>query len=67
MALSAQKVPDLPAPFATPDAANPPKIVPRPDAAKLTLPPGFKAEEYASGFARPRFMLQGPAVEVLVS
>lgn len=63
----AQKVPDLPAPFATPDAVNPPKIIARPDAAKLTLPAGFSAEEYAAGLERPRFILIGPGGEVLVT
>ena len=62
-----QKVPDLPPPFATPDAANPAKVVARPDAAQLTLPSGFTAEEYATGFQRPRFMLQGASGEVLVT
>ena len=67
VALAQKKVPDLPAPFATPDAANPPKVIPRPDAASLTLPAGFSAEEYAAGFERPRFMLQGPGGEVLIT
>ena len=62
-----QKAPTLPAPFATPDSANPPKVIPRPDAAKLTLPSGFVAEEYAADLIRPRFMLLGPSGEVLVS
>lgn len=62
-----QKVPDLPAPYATPDAANPGKLIARPEAAKLTLPAGFTAEEYASGLQKPRFMLQGPRGEVLVT
>ncbi|HEY3740486.1 MAG TPA: PQQ-dependent sugar dehydrogenase [Bryobacteraceae bacterium] len=67
-ALPAQtKVPDLPAPFATPDARNPPKVIARPDAAKLSVPAGFKVKEYASGFSRPRFMLEGPGGEVLIT
>lgn len=67
-ALPAQhKAPDLPAPYATPDAANPGKMIARPEASKLTLPVGFTAEEYASGLQKPRFMLQGPSGEVLVT
>ncbi len=31
------------------------------------MPKGFVIEEYASGFARPRMMVQGPGGEVLVS
>ncbi len=65
--LSAQTRRPLPAPFATPDAANPGKMVPKPEAAKLTLPAGFSAEEYAGGLQKPRFMLQGPGGELLVT
>ena len=61
------QIKDLPAPFATPDAANPGKMVPKPDSAKLTMPAGFSVEEYAAGFQKPRFMLEGPAGEVLVT
>ena len=67
MGALAQKAPTLPPPYATPDAANPPRIIPRPDAAKLTLPAGFSAEEYAAGLAKPRYMALGPSGEVLVS
>jgi len=63
----AQKMPDLPAPFATPSAANGPKIIPRPDAAKFTVPAGFTVEEYAAGLQKPRVMLVGPGGEVLVT
>ncbi len=59
--------PKLPAPFATPSAANGPKIVERPDGARLELPKGFEVEEYAAGFQRPRFMLNGPDDQVLLS
>ena len=66
--LSAQvKSPDLPAPFATPDTANPGKLTVRPETAKLKLPAGFSAEEYAAGFQKPRYMVQGPSGEVLVT
>lgn len=57
----------LPSPYATPSAANPPKVVARPDSAKLNVPAGFSALEYASGFDRPRYMAQGPGGEILVS
>ena len=57
----------LPAPYATPSASNGPKIIPRPKGADINLPKGFVAEEYASGFGRPRFMAAGPHGEVLLS
>src|SRR5580700_11374944 len=64
---SAQSNAALPAPYATPSVNNGPKIIPRPDGAKVKVPTGFVVEEYASGFARPRFMVEGPGGEVLVS
>jgi glucose/arabinose dehydrogenase len=51
----------------TPPNANPPTIVPRPAGAQIKAPPGFSVDEYAAGFARPRFMVEGPGGEVLVS
>ena len=57
----------LPTPYATPSASNGAKIVPRPKGADLKLPKGFVAEEYATGFDRPRFMAAGPHGEVLLS
>lgn len=59
--------PKLPAPFATPSTANPPKVVPLPDAAPLTVPAGFTITEYASGLAKPRIMLEVAPGTVLVS
>jgi glucose/arabinose dehydrogenase len=59
--------PTLPPPFHTPSADNRPKVIPRPDGAELHLPEGFGIDVYAEGFERPRFMLQGPNKEILVS
>ena len=50
-----------------PPISNGPVIVPRPAGARITVPPGFSVEEYASGFARPRFMVEGAGGEVIVS
>jgi glucose/arabinose dehydrogenase len=57
----------LPPPFETPAVNNPPIVIARPEGAKLNAPAGFHVEEYASGFQRPRFMVEGPGGEVLVS
>ncbi|HUQ93195.1 MAG TPA: PQQ-dependent sugar dehydrogenase [Bryobacteraceae bacterium] len=57
----------LPKPYQTPSATNRPKLVSRPDGVRLRVPQGFEIEEYASGFEKPRFMIQGPSGEVLVS
>ena len=58
---------NLPPPYATPSAKNAPKVISRPDGAQLKVPAGFTVEEFASGFAKPRIMVQGPGGEVLVS
>jgi glucose/arabinose dehydrogenase len=50
-----------------PPISNPPVIVPRPAGAQIKVPAGFSVDEYAAGFARPRFMVEGPGGEVLVS
>ena len=57
----------LPEPFATDSSNNGPRIIPRPEGAELTVPPGFQVEEYLSGFHRPRFMLFGPSGEILLT
>jgi glucose/arabinose dehydrogenase len=59
---------DLPAPFATPSVRNNATIVPKPEGATITAPPGFVVEEFMD-FAglRPRFMMLGPSNEILIS
>ena len=59
--------PKLPAPFATPSVNNPPHVVAKPGGAHLSVPAGFKVEVWAEGFQRPRFMLQAPGGEMLLS
>jgi glucose/arabinose dehydrogenase len=58
---------ELPAPGATPSVNNRPQVVDRPAGAELTVPQGFKIEEVASGFEKPRFMILGPTGELLMS
>src|SRR2546428_13179577 len=57
----------LPPPFATPSAGNPPIVTSRPAGAMLHLPPGFSISEYASGLDDPRAMLLLPNGDVLVA
>ena len=57
----------LPPPFATPSVNNGPRVVPKPEGAKLSVPQGFHAEVWAEGFQKPRFMLLGPSNELLLS
>src|SRR5262245_2990333 len=61
------KNPSLPKPFHTPSATNRPRVIARPDGLQLSVPQGFDVEVYAEGFQRPRFMLQGPNQEILLS
>jgi glucose/arabinose dehydrogenase len=46
---------------------NPPKLVPRPEGATLTLPPGFRAEIFAELFKRPRVAVEAPNGDVFVA
>ena len=57
----------LPPPFATKSVRNQPKVIPRPDGATLAVPKGFKIEEFATDFQRPRMMLLGPSNEILIT
>ncbi len=66
-AAAGQQNVQLPAPYATPSAANPPDVIARPPGAELHVPPGFRISEYAGGFSHPRFMLLGPRGEILLS
>lgn len=59
--------PKLPAPYHTPSASNGPKVVPQPNGVALKVPQGFSVSEFASGFAKPRYLLQGPSGEILLS
>jgi len=58
---------DLPAPFATSSAGNGPEIVPRPEHAWPQVPPGFKVEQYASGFDEPRLIRTAPNGDCFVA
>jgi len=57
----------LPPPFATPSVRNAPQVVQRPDGSQLSLPQGFRIDEFTSGFQRPRIMLYAPGGEILIS
>lgn len=59
--------PKLPPPYATPSASNAPKIIPQPSGVALRVPAGFTVSEFATGFAKPRYMVEGPKGEVLLS
>ena len=58
---------ELPPPYATGSSVNGPKLVRRPDGAKLQVPRGFKIEEYATGLQNPRFLLTAPNGDTFVA
>ena len=60
-------VADLPAPYATPSAANQSHIVPRPADASLQVPPGFQVRLFATGFEQPRELRTAPNGDVFVA
>jgi len=59
---------DLPPPFASPDAANPPEVVSRSAADRLVLPSGFAIGTYAEGgFDEPRWLALAPSGDVFLA
>ncbi len=62
------KLGDLPAPEVLTGPRNLSKVIPRPEGAELTLPPGFQISVYAEGdFQQPRGLLQAPNGDVFVA
>jgi len=57
----------LPPPYATPSADNGPHVIPRPAGAQLHVPAGFSVDVWAEDFERPRYMMQGPSGELILS
>jgi glucose/arabinose dehydrogenase len=58
----------LPKPFATPDAKNPPAVVPQPDGVTLKLPAGFTSNVFAEGgFKRMRWVAAAPNGDVFAT
>jgi glucose/arabinose dehydrogenase len=58
---------DLPAPFATAAAANPPTLVARPAGADLKVPAGFKVERLIAGLDNPRVLRIAPNGDIFVA
>jgi cytochrome c2 len=57
----------LPAPFASNSVANFPKLVPKPDGAKLSVPDGFKVDVFATTLDGPRAMRVAPNGDIFVT
>ena len=58
---------DLPQPYATRSARNESRVIVRPEGAKLSVPPGFTIEEWASDLDNPRIITVAPNGDVFVA
>jgi len=58
---------DMPAPYATPAAANSSQIVPRPAAAVPQAPKGFAVSAFATGLTNPRWLAVAPDGDVFLA
>jgi len=59
---------DLPKPFATESAGNPPQNVPRPENMWPLAPPGFKVEQYVTeGLVQPREVRAAPNGDIFLA
>jgi len=59
-------VSEIPKPYATKSARNPPSVVSAPEGAKPKVPDGFEVSLYASGFKQPRYLLVAPNDDLFV-
>ena len=58
---------DLPRPFATPSARNGPEVVSPPAGAHPFVPPGFRADVFASDLLGPRLLRVAPSGDLFVA
>ncbi len=58
---------DLPPPFATQSAGNGPQVVPQPEGAEPSVPPGFTVKKFAEGFHNPRLLRTAPNGDIFIA
>jgi glucose/arabinose dehydrogenase len=58
---------DLPAPFSTVSAGNPPKVVAKPADAGLSVPPHFAVRLFAEGLSGPRLLRTAPNGDIFIA
>ena len=61
------KLADLPAPFSTASAGNPPKVVAKPADAGLSVPPQFVVRLFATGLSGPRLLRTAPNGDIFIA
>ena len=62
-----RKITELPPPFATRSAANPPRVIAKPAAAAPKVPPGFQVELFAANLRDPRVLRVAPNGDIFVA
>jgi len=62
-----RKITELPPPFATRSAANPPRVIAKPAAAAPKVPPGFQVELFAANLRDPRVLRIAPNGDIFVA
>jgi len=62
-----RKITDLPPPYATPSASNPPRMVAKPASAAPNVPPGFQVELFASNLRDPRTVRVAPNGDIFIA
>ncbi len=58
---------ELPAPYATKSAGNPPRTVERPTGANLSVPPGFHVKLFAARLSRARLLRAAPNGDIFIA
>src|SRR5436189_3088677 len=62
-----RKITELPPPFATRSVSNPPRVIAKLASASPQVPPGFRAELFASGLRDPRVIRIAPNGDIFVA
>ncbi len=62
-----RKITDLPPPYATRSASNPPRVIAKPVFAAPNVPPGFQVELFASNLRDPRTVRVAPNGDIFIT
>jgi len=62
-----RKITELPPPYATRSAANPPRVIAKPATAAPKVPPGFQVELFAANLRDPRVLRVAPNGDIFIA
>jgi glucose/arabinose dehydrogenase len=62
-----RKITDLPPPYATRSASNPPRVIAKPVSAAPNVPPGFQVELFTSNLRDPRTVRVAPNGDIFIA